>query len=163
MSAADLIRTTAAAYGVNPELAIAVARRESGLNQAARGAAGEIGVFQLMPGTAAELGVNPYDLEQNINGGIRYLKQQIDRFGPERGLQAYNGGARNVEQGTVSTAARSYARAILAAAGNPSGASLSLPGFSLPEISTFEAIGISPWTLGVIAAAALAAVSVARR
>lgn len=97
MTVVDMIVDTANTYGVDPNLALAVARRESGLNQAARGAAGEIGVFQLMPTTAAEMGVNPYDLVGNIQGGIGYLRQQIDRFGDlATALAAYNWGPGNV-------------------------------------------------------------------
>src|SRR6185503_10835256 len=93
----DLISTTAARLGVPLSIALAVAQRESGLNQNARGAAGEIGVFQLMPGTAAGLGVNPYDLNQNVEGGIRYLADNYRRFGDwELALQAYNGGPGHV-------------------------------------------------------------------
>lgn len=54
--------------------------------------AGAIGPMQLMPATARELGVDPYDPVQNIDGGVRYLKQQIDKFGPEYGPAAYNAG-----------------------------------------------------------------------
>jgi soluble lytic murein transglycosylase-like protein len=56
-----------------------VANRESGFNQEAMGSKGEIGVFQLMPSTASELGVNASNLEDNIIGGIAYLKKQYDR------------------------------------------------------------------------------------
>lgn len=118
LSIPDLISSSASRYGVPPSLALAVAQRESGLNQSARGAAGEIGVFQLMPGTAGDLGVNPSNLEENIEGGIRYLRQMFDRFGDWGiALQAYNGGQGNVARGTVSSAARSYAASVLAAAG----------------------------------------------
>jgi hypothetical protein len=118
----DLISATAARLGVPPSIALAVAQRESGFNQNARGAAGEIGVFQLMPTTAAGLGVNPYDLNQNVEGGIRYLADNYRRFGDwELALQAYNGGPGHVSSGTVSSAAQSYASAVLAASGIGSG------------------------------------------
>ena len=93
MTTEDLIRQTASQSGVPPDLAVAVARQESGLNQSARGSSGEVGVFQLMPGTAADLNVNPYDLSQNVQGGISYLKQMYDRFGDwTTALAHYNGG-----------------------------------------------------------------------
>jgi len=112
----DLISAAAAKYGVPPSLALASATLESGLNQAAVGTSGELGVFQLMPGTAQQLGVNPSDLGQNVDGGVRYLSQMYSQFGDWRtALEAYNGGPGNVQRGTVSSAAQSYADAILGA------------------------------------------------
>ncbi len=122
-----LISAAAARYGVPPALALAVATKESGLNQAAIGSSGEVGVFQLMPGTAGDLGVNPYDLGQNVDGGVRYLSQLYRRFGNWLvALEAYNGGQGNVTRGTVSNAARAYADSILGAVGGELGA-LELP------------------------------------
>lgn len=101
---AEIIITEAQAQGVNPTVALAVAQQESGLNENAVSPAGAIGVFQLMPATAAELGVNPYDVTQNIQGGIKYLKQQIATFGSvPLGLTAYNWGP-----GNLSNAIQSY-------------------------------------------------------
>lgn len=121
-SVASLIESAAARYGVPYSIALAVAQRESGLNQAAVGSSGEIGVFQLMPGTAGDLGVNPSELGQNIDGGVRYLRDMYNRFGSWMlALQAYNGGQGNVERGTVSSAAKGYATAVLAASGQGSG------------------------------------------
>jgi len=117
-SVAAQIQAAAPSYGVPPALALAVATKESGLNQAARGSAGEIGVFQLMPGTAAQLGVNPSDLTANIDGGLTYLSQLYAQFGDwGTALEAYNGGPGNVTRGTVSSAAQSYSASVLAAAG----------------------------------------------
>lgn len=117
LSTPDLISAAAAKYGVPPSLALAVAQRESGLNQSAVGTSGERGVFQLMPGTAQQLGVDPTDLSQNVDGGVRYLSQMYSQFGDWRtALEAYNGGPGNVSRGTVSSAAQGYADAILAAA-----------------------------------------------
>jgi hypothetical protein len=115
---ASQIQAAAPAYGVPPALALAVAQRESGLNQAAVGTSGEIGVFQLMPGTAAQLGVNPADLTANIDGGLTYLSQLYQQTGDwGTALEAYNGGLSHVQNGTVSTAAQSYSASVLAAAG----------------------------------------------
>lgn len=112
MSVVDLIAGEAMAQGVPPDLALAVARRESGYNQGARGAAGEVGVFQLMPGTAGDLGVNPYDLSDNIRGGVSYLRQQFDRFGDwATALAAYNAGPGRAHNPPSST--RGYVADIL--------------------------------------------------
>jgi soluble lytic murein transglycosylase-like protein len=95
----QLISDAAAQYGVDPDLAINVAVEESGLNQNAVSPAGAIGVFQLMPATAAGLGVNPYDLEQNIQGGVKYLSQMLAQFGDAaQALGAYNWGPGNVQK-----------------------------------------------------------------
>lgn len=98
MSLLDIVREEAIRQGLpDPELAVRVARQESGGNQSARSPAGAIGTMQLMPGTAKELGVNPHDAADNIRGGVMYLKQQLDRFGsPELALAAYNAGPNRV-------------------------------------------------------------------
>jgi soluble lytic murein transglycosylase-like protein len=94
MSIVDQIAAEAQRQGVDPSLAIEVARRESSLNpDAPDGAAGEIGLFQLMPRTAAALGVNPRDPAQNIQGGISLLRQLVSKYGdPGAALGAYNMG-----------------------------------------------------------------------
>ena len=88
------IKAAAQKYGLEPELLKAVARAESGLNPNAVSAAGAQGLMQLMPSTAAALGVSdPFDPEQSIEGGARYLRQQLDRFGDiSLALAAYNAG-----------------------------------------------------------------------
>lgn len=89
-----LIRKYAKAYGVREELALSVAMQESRFSQNVRSCAGAIGVMQLMPGTAKQLGVDPYDLEDNIKGGVKYLKDQLIRFEGNETLTAaaYNAG-----------------------------------------------------------------------
>jgi len=120
------IAQTAQYYGVAPQLALELARRESSLNPSAIGEAGEVGLFQLMPATAAELGVNPWDVSQNIAGGIRYLRQMFDTFGDwGSALVAYNAGPGNVERGTAPASSYSYAQDILSRAGE-----VGLPVFS---------------------------------
>lgn len=60
---------------------------------------GAIGLAQLMPGTARQLGANPYDLYQNLRGGARYLRQQVDAFGRwDLALAAYNAGPGRVRR-----------------------------------------------------------------
>lgn len=91
----DLIEERAAAHGVRAELVRAVIQVESAYNPRARSIKGAMGLMQLMPGTAADLGVtNPYDPEQNIRGGVAYLRSLIDRFNgsEELALAAYNAG-----------------------------------------------------------------------
>lgn len=80
--------------GVNPDLALSVAFAESTFNPQAVSPKGAIGIMQLMPGTAKDLGVNPEDPIENIRGGIRYLKQLGERFenDPGKVIAAYNAG-----------------------------------------------------------------------
>jgi hypothetical protein len=89
-----LIRKYAKAYGLREELALSVAMQESRFSQNVRSCAGAIGVMQLMPGTARQLGVDPYDLDDNIKGGVKYLKDQLIRFEGNETLAAaaYNAG-----------------------------------------------------------------------
>src|SRR5271157_6060136 len=98
----SLVASTAAQLGVDPSLALAVAAAESNFNpNAINRTSGAIGVMQLMPSTASGLGVNPYDVAQNIQGGITYLAQQLAAFGDvAAALAAYNWGPGKV-QGAV--------------------------------------------------------------
>lgn len=94
--AADIDRVIAEAslvHGVDRGLLAAVAWQESRGRMSARSAKGATGVMQLMPATAAELGVHKDNLAENIHGGAIYLRKQIDRFGSvPLALAAYNAG-----------------------------------------------------------------------
>ena len=87
------IDAAARAGNVDPRLLAGLVRQESNFNQRAVGSSGEIGLGQLMPSTARELGVNPQIVSENLKGAALYLRQMIDRFGSvEAGLRAYNQG-----------------------------------------------------------------------
>lgn len=96
-----LIRATAKKYNVDSKLAMAVAVAESDLNVQALSPVGATGVMQLMPDTAKQLGVrNIYDPADNIDGGIRYLKQLLTTFDGDsvKAVAAYNAGPEAVKQ-----------------------------------------------------------------
>jgi hypothetical protein len=104
--------------GLDPALFAGLISTESGFSQSALSSAGAIGLGQLMPGTARELGVNPRDALQNLAGAAEYLAKQIAAFGLEGGLRAYNQGPGNQQRfpGGVSAEARLYPGKVLAAA-----------------------------------------------
>lgn len=112
-----LVQKTAKKYGVPVNLVRAVIGKETGQKQGknspndpvanywsadhnARSPVGAIGLMQLMPATAEGLGVNPNDIAGNIEGGVKYLKQQLDAFGGDqaKALAAYNAGPGNVRK-----------------------------------------------------------------
>jgi len=92
-------RDAARRYGVPEDLFMRVIQQESGFQPDVTSPAGAYGLAQLMPGTAADLGVDPRDPLQNLAGGARYLRQQLDAFGdPALALAAYNAGPGRVRQ-----------------------------------------------------------------
>lgn len=96
---ADEIAAAATRHDLDPRMLAALVRAESGFRQEARSSAGAIGLTQLMPATARGLGVDPYDALQNLDGGAKYLKSMLDRFGsPQLALAAYNAGPGRVER-----------------------------------------------------------------
>jgi soluble lytic murein transglycosylase-like protein len=95
------LNTTARRHGVPAALIRSVIRWESNFDPRAVSPAGAQGLMQLMPATAAELGVqNPFDIHQNIDGGTRYLRQMLDMFDGDltRALAAYNAGPGTVKR-----------------------------------------------------------------
>jgi cell wall-associated NlpC family hydrolase len=86
--------------GISPALLAAVVEAESQGDPRARSSAGALGLTQLMPGTAKELGVtDPFDPAQNLAGGAKYLRSQLSRFGSEKlALAAYNAGPGAVQK-----------------------------------------------------------------
>lgn len=122
MTIVEMIEQAAAKYGVPADLAISVARRESSLNPAAvNPTSGAVGLFQLLPSTASMLGVDPYDVNGNIDGGVRYLAQLYNRYGSwDRALTVYGGFVRKSPV--------DYLRSILAPVGLwPAGGSTASP------------------------------------
>lgn len=95
-SVANMIADRAIAMGVDPRLAVSLAYRESQFNPNAKGSSGEIGVMQVMPATGKGMGFSEKDLAdpaKNIDAGLTYLKQQLDRFNdPVAAAAAYNAG-----------------------------------------------------------------------
>jgi soluble lytic murein transglycosylase-like protein len=131
------------AQGVPPAIALAVAQQESGIQQTTAsgnlvtGSAGEIGVFQLMPATAAGLGVDPTDVSQNVSGGVSLLAQLYQKYGDwAAALSAYNSGS--------PTGSPTYANSVLTLAGNFGATSPALPGLPDDGSDSSATSSISP-------------------
>jgi len=92
-------RRIAQEIGIDPDLFVRMINRESAFDPTAVSPKGAIGLGQLMPGTASDLGVDPNDPIQNLTGAARYYKQQLEAFGnPMIALAAYNAGPGNVRK-----------------------------------------------------------------
>jgi len=112
------IQELAARFDLSPSLLEALVWQESRWRPAATSHAGARGLAQLMPGTARYLGVDPDDPMQNLEGGARYLREQLDRFDGdlEKALAAYNAGpGRVIRAGGVPNIreTRNYVAAIM--------------------------------------------------
>lgn len=89
----DVARSAALKHNIPVDLFLRLVQQESGWNARAKSHKGALGLAQLMPGTAASLGVNAHDPAQNLEGGARYLAAQYREFGSWRlALAAYNAG-----------------------------------------------------------------------
>jgi len=101
MSLRDLAYKIAQEEGINPDLFLRQIQAESAFDPQAKSSAGAMGLAQLMPATAKELGVsNPYDPEQSLRGGAKYMKQLLGRYNNDQtlALAAYNAGMGNVDK-----------------------------------------------------------------
>lgn len=152
----QLVIDYANGYGIDPQIALAQAQRESGFNAGAVGSSGERGLMQIMPGTWQRFsqGVGfdqAFDPEYNLTTWGNYMVWLLSRYGwdYQKALEGYNGGEGHVDRGDVSQAAQNYAVSIL----NNAGAGLSVADSSGGAIETDQASsGITPVLMILFAA-----------
>ncbi len=95
----ELIVKTAKKLGVDPHIALSIAKIESNFDTSAKSSRGAIGLYQLTPNTAKRLGVNPYIVSENIEGGLKYYQMLYKKYGSmDLALAAYNAGPGNVSK-----------------------------------------------------------------
>jgi hypothetical protein len=140
-SISDLIIAQAEAQGIPPAIALAVAQQESGIQQwtpngnLVMGGAGDTGVFQIIPSTAAGLGIDPTDLNQNVQGGVSLLAQLYAQYGNwVSALSAYNSGS--------PTRSTGYANSVLGIASNQYGYSGDTPPAPVVTVADYSDVDV---------------------
>jgi soluble lytic murein transglycosylase-like protein len=111
-----IVTATAERYGINPDFVHAIIKCESNYDAQALSRAGAMGLMQLMPETAADLGVkNPWSPAENIDGGVRYIRAMLREFrDPWKALVSYNCGPEVLRQGLpIPAESRRYASKVL--------------------------------------------------
>jgi len=177
MSLADSIIAAAQSAGVDPRLALEVARRESRMQPyPPDGGSGEIGTFQILPSTGAELGYSADQLrdpEQNVQAGVAYLRRLIGKYGDAgAALAAYNWGSGHVDAALaqygsswfshIPSSTQGYVNDILASAQTQYAAALGpvpVPMSFVPPATPASAAGASLWTQIAIAVGVIFGIS----
>ncbi len=135
------VHSAAEKYKLSPALILGVIKQESGFKPEARSGCGAQGLMQLMPGTAKTLGVkDSYNIEQNVDGGSKYLRQMLDRFDGDlkKAIAAYNAGPGNVAKYDgipPFKETQAYVPAVLSHAEKFSGGKLDVPWIPTVEVA----------------------------